>query len=165
MNFGRIQQVGTPLHIYDDPAKCFRRRLYRGAGHEHFPRRYRTGWRRHRVRAEEIDPHASVTHPAKPYTTAEFGIRPEFLTIDAQKANGGAYGRDFNDRALRMRDHFPAENGRSGFDGKGQARCLSSAAVTSSQIRAEPDKVLVFDARNRASPLGLADLRRPREAG
>ena len=32
---GRIEQVGTPLELYDNPGQCLRRRVHRLAGHEH----------------------------------------------------------------------------------------------------------------------------------
>jgi multiple sugar transport system ATP-binding protein len=145
MNFGRIQQVGTPLHIYDDPQNVFVAGFIGAPAMNIFRGDIDGDGENIRVRAAELTLTLPVTHPARTLHTAEFGIRPEFLTIDAQKANGGALAEISTIEHLGSETIFRLKTGGPDLTAKTKRDdSLSSGDVVT--IRAEPDKVLVFDA-------------------
>jgi ABC-type sugar transport system ATPase subunit len=132
MNFGRIQQVGTPLHIYDNPENVFvagfigspPMNIFRGA--------------------IELTLTLPATHPARSLATAEFGIRPEFLKVDTHKTAGCASAQISTIEHLGSETILRLKTGGPEFTVKTKRNdTLRNGDIVG--IQAEPDKVLVFD--------------------
>ena len=145
MNFGRIQQVGTPLHIYDNPENVFVAGFIGSPPMNIFRGDIELDGEDVRVRADELTLTLPATHPARSLATAEFGIRPEFLKVDAHKTDGGTFAQIStiehlgSDTILRLKTGGPELTVKTK-----RNDTLRNGDIVG--VRAEPDKVLVFDA-------------------
>lgn len=88
MNHGHIQQIGTPLEIYDDPVNLFVAGFIGLPAMNTFDASVESGDRL-RVVANEMLLELPSDHAAAGLRTAKFGVRPESLTIDSVSGVSG----------------------------------------------------------------------------
>lgn len=145
MNFGRIQQVGTPLNIYDNPENIFVAGFIGSPPMNIFRGDIELDGEHIRVRAGELTLKLPATHAAGRLTTAEFGIRPEFVKVDSHKPDGGISAKIStiehlgSETILRLRTGGPELTAKTA-----RNDTLRSGDIV--RVQTDPARVLVFDA-------------------
>ena len=82
MNEGRIQQVGTPLDVYDDPDNLFVAGFIGSPAMNLFPGVVERRGNNLQFRANGLSITLPASHPAGQAENVTLGIRPEFLFLD-----------------------------------------------------------------------------------
>ena len=146
MNHGRIEQVGAPLDVYDNPQNRFVAGFIGAPPMNIFRGEIERDGDDIRVRAGDLLLRLPASHPAGSLTTADLGIRPEFVTVDVQNDNDGVPAiistveHLGSDTILRLNTGGPELTVKSKRDDT-----LRHGDVV--RVRIEPDRVLVFDAK------------------
>ena len=145
MEGGQVQQIGTPLKIYDDPDNRFVAGFIGSPAMNFMQGRVSVDQSTCRVEFAGATLHLAASHPAASRSEVVLGVRPEHLVIS------GAGGRDMNFRAtVETVEHLGAETlvelevaGETLMARSGRIENLSSDP--SINVFIEPENVLVFD--------------------
>lgn len=146
MKNGRIQQVGSSLDVYDNPQNKFVAGFIGSPPMNIFRGEIERDGDDIRVRAGELVLRLPATHPAASLTTADLGIRPEFLTLDVQNDNTGVPAQVETVEHLGSETILQLSTGGPELAMKYKRDdTLRHGDIV--RVRIDPDRVLVFDAR------------------
>ena len=146
MKNGRIQQVGSSLDVYDNPQNKFVAGFIGSPPMNIFRGEIERDGDDIRVRAGELVLRLPATHPVASLTTADLGIRPEFLTLDVQNDDTGVLAQVETVEHLGSETILQLSTGGPELAMKYKRDdTLRHGDIV--RVRIDPDRVLVFDAR------------------
>ncbi len=148
MEGGLVQQIGTPLEIYDDPDNRFVAGFIGSPAMNFFHARVVSGRPECEVRFADASLRLPDTHPAASRPAVVLGIRPEYLVIAPNFVDGVGF-----QASVEAVEHLGAETLiELGLDGEAltvrAGRLENIAAAKSVRVGAQAENVLVFDAKD-----------------